>query len=198
MSTVAQALKAALALAGGGRAVFPCRLTKDGRKVPCCPHGIDDATIDPTPIARLWRLHPGPLVGVRCGAISAISVLDIDAKHTAARGWWTQHRSTLPATRTHRTKSGGLHLVFQHAAGFPTTVGRIVRGVDSRSDGGFIIWWPEAGLPVLRTGPIAAAPDWLIAALQPRQPIYRPPSGDVAFARSSSVSSGRRPVSETI
>ncbi len=169
----------ALALAGERRAVFPCRVTADGRKVPCCRHGIDDATTDPPAIERLWRFHYGPLIGVRCGRVSDISVLDVDVKHGSARDWWAQNQPALPATRIHRTRSGGVHLIFEHAAGFPTTVGRIVRSVDTRSDGSYVIWWPAAGLPVLRDGPIATLPDWLLDALKPRQPIYRPPSSCV-------------------
>jgi hypothetical protein len=67
----------------------------------------------------------------------------------------------LPATRVHRTRSGGLHLLFRHHAGLKCSVGRIATGVDVRADGGYVIWWPAAGLPVLCRGPLAPWPAWL-------------------------------------
>jgi hypothetical protein len=63
----------------------------------------------------LWRRYPGPLVGVRTGEASGLSVLDIDGpKHPEADVWLAAHRAQLPATRIHRTRSGGLHFGFQH------------------------------------------------------------------------------------
>jgi hypothetical protein len=76
----AAALSAALALAGEGRKCFPCGLNKR----PATPHGFKDAVSDPDTIRDLWRLHPGPLVGVATGAASAMDALDLDAKRPEA------------------------------------------------------------------------------------------------------------------
>ena len=132
MITAASALGAAVAL---GLPAFPCRPDK----APACPHGFHDATADPCALRELWRRHPAPLVGVPTGAASGVDALDIDApRHPEAAEWWARHHRRLPATRTHRTRSGGLHVLFEHAAGMRCWTGRPVSGIDGRADGGYI------------------------------------------------------------
>jgi hypothetical protein len=133
-----------------GLAVFPCHDDKS----PACPPGFKDATPEPAAIARLWRDHPGPLIGVRAGAASGISVLDIDQKHPEAVSWWRASHKLLLPTRVFRTRSGGLHLWMQHRNSVTNTQGKVVRGVDT-----------------------APWPDWLLAAIAPPVPPrrgYRP------------------------
>jgi hypothetical protein len=48
-----------------------------------------------------------------------------------------------------------LHLIFQHAAGLRCSAEKIAAGVDVRAIGGYVIWWPAAGLPVPAEMPIA-------------------------------------------
>ena len=146
--------------------VFPCRPDKR----PACPHGFKDASTDPTDVIRLWGEHPGVLVGVATGAPSQISVLDIDAKHREAQEWWATNRARLLLTRVHRTRSGGLHLVYAYDDRVKCSAGKICRGIDTRGNGGYIVWWPAAGLPVLSDASIAALPEWLIEALNPPPP----------------------------
>jgi len=58
---------------------------------------------------RQAALYPGELVGVPNGEVSGYSVLDVDlSKHPEADVWLAAHRARLPATRIHRTRSGGL------------------------------------------------------------------------------------------
>jgi hypothetical protein len=98
-------------------------------------------------------------------------VLDLDFKHREAMEWWTAHRDTLPETRAHRTRSGGVHLLFQHAVGMRCSASKIVPGVDVRGDGGYVIWWPIAGLPVLCDAQLAPWPEWLrIQLSSPKRP----------------------------
>jgi hypothetical protein len=120
-------------------------------------------------LADLWKRFPGSLIGVRTGAISGLDVLDIDTK-PPGRAWWTEHRARLPKTRAHRTKSGGLHLLFRHAPGLRNSASRIAGGVDVRADGGYLVWWPVAGLPVLCDAPPTPWPDWLLDLLRPAPP----------------------------
>jgi len=160
------ALQAALALARAGLAVFPCAHNKH----PCTPHGFYDASADAETVQALWRRHAGTLVGIATGEASGLAVLDIDAKHRDARTWWREHRAELPATRVHRTPGGGLHLVFAHVEGLRCSIGRIALGVDIKASGGYAIWWPAAGLPVLHDGEPACWPAWLLAQLKPKAP----------------------------
>jgi hypothetical protein len=165
-----QALKAALDLARTGLAVFPCGYSKR----PTCEHGLLDATTDATVLRELWRRHSGELVAVRTGAVSGVDVLDLDGKHSDARNWWHAHRAELPVTRVHRTRSGGLHLVFRHAQGLRCSTSKLARDVDIKADDGCAIWWPAVGLPVLHDGEPASWPVWLLAQLEPKAP--PPPS----------------------
>jgi hypothetical protein len=98
---------------------------------------------------------------VRTGNASGIDVLDLDRKHRDAAEWWMTHRDSLLVTRVHRTRSGGLHLFFRHATAMRCSASKIRPGVDVRGDGGYVIWWPIAGLPVLRQAPLAPWPEWL-------------------------------------
>jgi hypothetical protein len=163
MSTadIARALNAALMLASDGRQCFPCAPNKR----PASPHGFLDASADAVALRELWSKCPGQLVGVRTGDTSGIDLLDLDRKHRQAAEWWTAHRHRLPVTRVHRTRSGGLHLLFQHAAGMRCSAGKLAPGIDVRGDGGYVVWWPVAGLPVLRDAPCVPWPEWLRAQL---------------------------------
>jgi hypothetical protein len=157
------ALVAAQTLAGQGYACFPCR----PNKCPACPHGFKEAVLDRDQLEELWRRFPGELVGVATGVVSGIAVVDIDAKHPAAHQWWIEHRDRLLPARVHRTRSGGLHLLYRHREGLRNSAGLIARGVDVRGDGGYVIWWPAAGAPVLADGGIRPWPQWLDALLAP-------------------------------
>jgi hypothetical protein len=69
----------------------------------------------------------------------------------------------------HQTRSGGLHLFFRHASsGLRNSASKIAQGVDTRCDGGYVIWWPSAGFSVLCDAPIADWPEWLLAGLLPK------------------------------
>ena len=155
------ALGAALAL---GLPAFPCRPDK----TPASPHGFRDAVADPAALRELWRRHPGPLVGVPTGEASGLDALDIDApRHPEAATWFATRHEHLPETRIHRTRSGGLHLLFQHSDGLRCWTGRPVSGIDGRATGGYIIWWPAAGEPVVQCAPPAPWPAWLLGELTP-------------------------------
>jgi hypothetical protein len=153
------ALAAALTL---GLPAFPCRASK----APACPHGFREATADPSALRDLWRRHPGPLIGVPTGEASGLDVLDIDAPgHPEAAEWWRRHRHCELTTRTHRTRSGGLHVLFGHTAGLRCWAGRPVPGIDGRADGGYVVWWPAAGEGVICDATPAPWPTWLLAEL---------------------------------
>jgi Bifunctional DNA primase/polymerase, N-terminal len=159
----AGALEEAFRLARQGIACFPC----NNDKRPTTPHGFKDATIDLDALRQLWRRHPGILTGVPTGEPSGLSVIDVDARHGGA-AWIAERRRDLPATRVHRTRSGGLHFLFRHEAGLRCSAGRVAPGVDVRASGGYVIWWPAAGLPILSDCEIAAWPAWLLPASECR------------------------------
>jgi hypothetical protein len=170
-----QPLPHAFRLAAAGYPVFPIAASKR----PTCPHGFKDAATEAADIRRLWRDHPGPLLGVPTGKMTGLFVLDLDTTmHTAAAEWFERHAPYLPETRQQTTRSGGLHLFFRHVEGLRNSAGRIALGVDTRAEGGsIIVWQPEAWLD--RPRPLAEAPQWLIEMAKPK-PLPPPPRLDRA------------------
>jgi hypothetical protein len=147
----------ALALAAGGCAVFPCRPNKR----PCTEHGFQDASRDPGQIAR-WFDQPWMVIGVATGEASGIAVLDVDSgKVPEAKTWLSETGKNLPESYAYMTKSGGRHVWFQYVPGMRNSAGRISKGIDVRADGGYAIFWPCTGLPVLSQAPLAPWPEWL-------------------------------------
>ena len=118
---------------------FPCLPDKR----PATPSGFKDATADPDELRQLWRQYPGQLVGVPTGEASGLFVVDVDsAKHEEAQDWLERHSPSIPDTRHHATKSGGVHLLFEHRPGLKNTASKLAKGVDTRGEGGYIVWWP--------------------------------------------------------
>jgi hypothetical protein len=97
------------------------------------------------------------LVGAPTGERNGFDVLDIDP---AGFGWYALKFSAIPTTRRHETPRG-VHLLFRHSPGLRGSVGKIAPGVDVRSEGNFVIWWPRQGLAV-DDWPIADWPEWLL------------------------------------
>jgi hypothetical protein len=151
-------------LEGRALSIFPCSANK--RPTPNS-HGYKDAVHDAAGIARLWREHPGPLIGVATGVISGIDVIDIDPRRGGDK-WFHQQRDRLPVTRVHETRGGGLHLIFRHTPGLPNTTDKIALGVETISDGRHVIWWPAHSGRVLCEGPVADFPRWLLDELVTR------------------------------
>jgi hypothetical protein len=132
-------------------------------------------TRDKHPLVTAWQKNAGrrdhsrwPLVGVPTGEVNGFDVLDIDL---VALNWRDQNRDRFPFTQVHTTRSGGWHFLFRHAPGLRNSASRIAPGVDVRADGGFVIWWPAAGLPST-PAELAEWPDWLLAeALRDRRSV---------------------------
>jgi hypothetical protein len=141
--------------------VLPCRANKQ----PLTSHGYKDATQDIAQIKAWWQQWPYAIAGVPTGAVSGLLVLDID-RHPGKDGYLTleQNGWTLPPTRRHATPSGGEHVLFRYegAESLRCSAGQLGAGLDIRTTGGLIVWWPANGRPVLEDAPLAAVPQWLI------------------------------------
>lgn len=175
-------------LSGYGMAVFP--LWAD--KTPACENGFKDA-IKGNPDAARKFCQRGELLGIATGEISGFDALDLDyPRHPEIFQLVERWRKQLPAARMQRTRSGGEHWLFRHRNGQKNTAGLVLPGetkktvgVDRRGDGGYIVWWPSAGMPVLRNDPIPDWPVWLIDELD-RIPEHR------AKERNSTVDTQRQ------
>jgi hypothetical protein len=169
MSTLEVALELA---ANFGLPVFPCRPTEEtingrvfGAKSPRTLHGFKDASTSVEAIEAWWRRWPDSLVGVPTGSVTNLLVVDIDP---AGEAWYSENAEGLICGRIHRTRRGGYHLLYCVPAGTSISIsaGKLASGVDVRADGGYIIWWPAAGLDVAGDiEDIGEAPRWLVETL---------------------------------
>jgi hypothetical protein len=150
----------ALTLARQSVPVFPC---KQSNKAPFTEHGFHDASTDPQTIRGWWSRWPEALIGVPAGP--RFVVIDIDLQHTEAQEWFAT--ADLPETRTHITRSGGRHLLFHPHPVVRCSTGKIWPHIDTRGDGGFVIWWPAAGLEVHHRTVLAPVPAAIIEVLRP-------------------------------
>jgi len=183
---VRMALERALELASNGIPVFPCLANKR----PACVHGFKQATSSSDKVQQLWHACPGVRIGVPTGEASGLFVLDIDlVKHPEAGEWLERNKNRLPETRRHQTGSGGWHYLFQHRAGLKNSTGKIHRGVDTRGEGGYFIWWPAHIAGQHHFSITTPVPDWIADALNPSEPVmipwtysYTPPRSAASIA----------------
>lgn len=152
-------------LARHGLKIFPCNEDKK----PVCKWS-EVATNCPESVPLLWRTYPGTLIGVATGKASGFDVLDLDLYKPDADAWYQEHCARIPATRTHKTRKDGLHLLFRHRENMRNSAGKIAPGVDVRADGGYIIWWPAAGYEIIDKSRAQPWPAWLVEMTQPPLP----------------------------
>jgi hypothetical protein len=139
-------------------------------KRPVTQHGFHDATHDAVEIQRQFASPGAAMIGVPTGEVSGFFCLDLDVKNGGGGLEWlaaNQHR--LPDTRRHKTRSGGVHLLFAMPQGriIRNSAGRIAAGVDVRGNGGYIIAPPSPGYLVDEAMAPAPAPAWLLDLIDP-------------------------------
>ncbi|MDP8969803.1 MAG: bifunctional DNA primase/polymerase [Actinomycetota bacterium] len=135
-------------------------------------HGKDDATSDMTTVATWWKRWRDANIGIRPPA--GVVVLDVDPRHggdVALLELTRQHRP-LPETLTARTGSGGLHIWLSYAG---PARGRLCRGVDVKTHGGYLVVPPSLHVcggryEWLNEVPAAPAPGWVRQLLSPPSP----------------------------
>jgi hypothetical protein len=126
-------LSAALALAGRGWQVFPCKA-----KFPLTKHGHRDATTDAEQIRQWWGRWPCAQIG---GPVPVrLLVLDVDKPNAMAE--LEALVGPLPETLTTLT-GRGRHLWFYRPAG-PLTGIRLPKGIDLRSGGSHYVLLPPS------------------------------------------------------
>jgi hypothetical protein len=161
-STMQSRSDQALTLAQRGVPVFPC----DDDKRPVVTKGFKAASTDADVIRTWWQRWPDALIGAPTGI--RFVVIDLDLQHEEAQQWLDTNAHLLPPTRTHGTRSSGLHLLFRPHPEVACSVGKLHPHVDTRGAGGYIIWWPSEGLEVLHGGLLAEVPGWVLDALRPK------------------------------
>jgi len=145
-------LRYAIAYARRGIGVFPVHDIKADRQCSCgkldCPSGgkhprLKDwqalATTDEAQIGLWWRDWPHANIGVKCGAGSGLTVLDVDGDEgrETLRSLELE-RGELPETPIAITGSGGAHYYFAFEEGLQNAV-RFAPGLDIRTEGGLVV-----------------------------------------------------------
>ena len=137
------------------------------------PRGLLDATTDPVVVGQWWALWPDANLGVRTGAPSGVLVLDVDGEAgvAALAALESRHRP-IPPTWSVATGRGRHHYFRHPARPVKSSVNRLGEGLDVRADGAYVVAPPSRHASGRRyawergrdpwTGPLAAAPDWLI------------------------------------
>jgi len=165
-----------------GLPVFPC----GANKRPVVETGFKAATADEGEIVALFARPGAELIGMPTGRVSGLVAIDIDIRpgHTGM-DWLDEHRYALPETRTHKTRSGGLHLLFRvpEDIDIRNSASRIAPGVDVRGEGGYIILPPSPGYAVADESEPAEMPRWLIRACMPPEVAPAAPQAPRAAAR---------------
>ena len=147
-------LQAAIEYASRGWHIFPvyeikptgiCACGKEDcarpGKHPRTRHGVKDATIDGKVIRSWWSTWPEANIGVACGPISGLLVIDID--ETRGRDL-LEDKGDIPDTVTQHTGGGGEQLLFRHPDNHKIKNSvRPFPGVDIRAEGGYIIVPPS-------------------------------------------------------
>ncbi|MFA5650375.1 MAG: bifunctional DNA primase/polymerase [Proteiniphilum sp.] len=137
-------------------------------KHPRTMHGLKDATTDTARIENWWTMWPHANIGVVTGQESGIIVIDVDDISLGGL-----EGKDIPATVTQETGSGGTHYIYRHPRDRRVkSTTKVLPGVDSRADGGYIVVPPSnhvAGyyrwtIPPA-PGSLADPPAWWLAAL---------------------------------
>lgn len=124
---IANPIDFALAYAGAGYRVIPCR-----GKIPLTAHGAHDASADETVIAGWWRRWPDANIGMTLDGLVAV---DIDPRNG---GDVESMPQPLPDTCYARTGGGGWHYLFRAHNGtrYPGAIGK---GIDVKHGAGSYI-----------------------------------------------------------
>jgi hypothetical protein len=130
-------------------------------------------------IASWFDRWPEANVGIVTGIVSALVVLDVDARHRGAQSLAaleTAH-GPLPPTLVVETGGGGRHLYFSHPGGVVHNRVGLAPGIDVRADGGCVVappsvhpsgrryaWAPGCAPTQARLAPM---PPWLVQLARP-------------------------------
>ena len=119
-----------------GYPVFPIRANG---KEPYAKGGFHNASRDFNQILEWAEQYPNANVGVPTGAVSGITVVDVDGEEgvESMKGAFPQGAIS---TRTHMTPRGkGWHLIYQYNPLIRNVNGALYK-VDLKNDGGYVIW----------------------------------------------------------
>lgn len=173
---MATTLEHALFYAKNGWKVFPL---KPRDKVPAVKWA-DVATTEENMIQGWWEFQPDANVGIACGECSGITVLDVDKDHGGydSLSELLGKYGRLPDTPVAKTGSGGEHIFFKYVPGTRNSAGKLGKGLDIRSQGGYVVGasskHPNGNIYEWVVKPsqveLSEMPEWMIELLKENRP----------------------------
>lgn len=111
-------------------------------------HGVKDCTLDKDQVRAWWTSWPDASIALATGKRSGVFAVDIDPRKSgfeSFEAWEDERGDAAPHTLISLTGGGGRHLFFVYPQDDQPLGNRTdwLRGVDIRSDGGYVIL-PEA------------------------------------------------------
>jgi len=121
-------------------------------------NGVHDATSDVAKIREWGATCPNGNIGVACGDVSGISVVDVDPRNggDASLVALAAEGRVLPPCPRQRTGNGGWHYLLRSDSRMGGSKGKLGPGIEIKSAGGYIL----------------AAPSWIRASKDGRGGTY--------------------------
>lgn len=164
---------------------------KSPGKHPRTASGLKEASADPAQVDEWWSRWPMANIGVVTGAISGVSVLDVDGEvGERTLAGLVEQLGPIPETLVCRTGSGGRHFYFRHPGTRIGNRAHFLPKLDVRGDGGYVVAPPSnhrsgGSYAWENPGTQMAPADWLLRALgladaqkAAQRPPHRPTSTD--------------------
>ncbi|MGC5562828.1 phage/plasmid primase, P4 family [Streptomyces sp. FR-108] len=134
-------------------------------------HSFYASTNNMTVVDNWVTLYPGMNLAIATGHVSGIFVFEYDPKNEGKTTFdeLVAEHGELPNTYTVMSPSGGLHFYFlypdfelgQHLGFY--------KGIDVKSDGGYVAAPPTPGYLVINPAAVAPAPAWMLDALRAKE-----------------------------
>lgn len=144
-------------------AVFPVALAD---KRPLTKTGFHAATVDPEQISRWWQMWPHAAVAAPAGPGNGFEVVDFDRKHGDPLSLLEQlERLADCVLRGPRvvTQSQGLHIYVRATGKIRNSASKVLRGVDTRGEGGYVLLPGNPGYRLMLDGELEPPPESLVA-----------------------------------
>ena len=171
-------LEWALKYAEKGWHIFPCKTDK----TPLTENGFKGATKDPEQIKRWWTEHPDASIGLPCGPVNGVWVLDIDMPDgpRVLQSLQEKH-GRLPDTLMQKTGGNGIQYFWQwNGMEIRNSSSKIGKNIDVRGNGGYVIL-PPSGHPSknnyrwITKGNASLPPGWLVDLVLKKEEVPRQP-----------------------
>ena len=92
-----------------------------------------------------YQQHPQAGVGIVCGKVSGLIVLDMDPRNGGDQTLldWAEKGWLLPQGPQAKTGGGGVHFYFKHPGGDIPTIPSLAPGIDLKAEGSYVVAPPS-------------------------------------------------------